>query len=268
MHVDLTGKVVLISGAGGVIGRAMALEFARNDAIVCATDISDKGLAATKQACQEIGKDCVTIVANLSDKADIERLVKETVEKCGGIDVLCNNAGINGWPDERKNYWIYNDELFDSIVDIDLCGVYAVSKAALKIMLQNKAGGSIVNTASVTGIVPLRLQCAYCAAKAGVISMTKAMALELGDKKIRVNALCPGSVRTPQTDALFYSDPGRKKGILSHVIAGRSGEPEEMASLVCYLASDDAAYITGQIIPVDGGWVTGYVADYDSPLLK
>jgi len=258
MRVDLNGKVVIVTGAGGVIGRAMAKEFANNGATVIAADIVTKTLEETRDEIRQAGKDCIIKTVDLCKKEEVKQMMDEVAAECGGIDVLCNNAGINGGPEFRQNYWEYNDGLYEKILSLDLEGaVYYSSKYAIPYML-GRGGGSIINTASIVGVVPLRLQCAFAAAKGAVVNMTKAMAVELGKEKIRVNALCPGSVRTAMVDALFYNNPAAGEALLSHVSLHRTGDPAEMASMVNYLASDDAAYITGQIIAVDGGWIAGY----------
>jgi len=261
MRVDLNGKVALITGAAGVIGKVLAVEFTKNGAIVCATDKNAAGLEETKKACLAAGRECATIVADLRIKEDIQRIVDETVAKCGGINILVNNAGVTGGPDGRKLLWEYDDDLFKEIIDVDLRAVYYLSKPVTQYMLAHD-GGSIINIASVAGIVPSRMQCAYAAAKGGVIHFTKAMGIELGDSGVRANAIAPGTVTIPETEAAFYADKDRAETLIKHIPLHRTGKPEEIADVACFLASDAASYITGQVFTVDGGFASGFDRDF------
>lgn len=261
MQVDLSGKTAIVTGAGGVIGRAIAVAFARNGANVVLTGRSRAPLEVAQTEIREIGGKCSIIQCDISDKKQIEALVESTVQEYGKIDILVNNAGINGGAEDRKNFWEYNDELWDKVITTDLSGVYYLSKPVAKRMVE-QGSGCIINVASITGIVPLRLQCAYAAAKAGVVHLTKAMALELGDKGVRVNAIAPGSVVTGQLKEVFYNDKARAEAMLSHIPMHRTGEAEEQAAMACFLASDDASYVTGSVNPVDGGWICGFSRDF------
>ena len=162
------------------------------------------------------------------------------------------SAGINGGAEERKPFWEYNDDLWDAIIATDLSGVYYLSKPAAQHMVK-QGSGCIINIASITGQVPLRLQCAYAAAKAAVINLTKAMALELADYGVRCNAVAPGSVLNPQLKEVFYNDKARAEAMLSHIPMHRTGEPEEQAAMVCFLASDAASFVQGENLNCDGG---------------
>ena len=257
MKVDLSGKTVIITGAGGSIGGGIAEEFGRNGANVVVAGRTIRTLEATIENIRSFGGKCTAIKADVSDKTEVAALVEKTVELYGGINVLVNNAGVNGGPEERKNFWEYSDDLWEKILAIDLSGVYYCSKPAVRYMIEH-GGGSIINIASVTGLVPLRLQCAYTAAKAGVINLSKAMALELAPRGVRVNVVCPGSIISEQVQELFYNDKERTEGILSHIPQQRPGEPHDIAAITCFLASDEAAYITGSVNVVDGGWICGY----------
>ena len=261
MQVDLSEKVVIVTGGGGVIGGAMAVEFARNGAKVVVTDRVLSSLEATSAAIREIGKECITVQADICDKAQIAALMEDAVKQYGGLDILVNNAGVNGGPEDRKNFWEYSDDLWEKIIGIDLSGIYYCSKPAARYMIDH-GGGCIINIASVTGIVPLRLQCAYAAAKAGVINLSKAMALELAEKGVHVNVIAPGSVMTAQLQEVFYNNKERKEALLSHIPQHRPGDPEDIAAMACFLASDNAAYITGSVHVVDGGWICGYTRDF------
>ena len=261
MQIGLNGKVAIVTGAGGVIGRAIAIELARSGAKVVLSDCSLPAMEATGAEIEKVGGESFPVLTDISDKAQTAALMDETVKKYGKIDILVNNAGVNGGAEDRKNFWEYSDDLWEKIIAIDLSGVYYCSKPAAKYMIQN-GGGCIINTASVTGIVPLRLQCAYAAAKAGVVNLTKAMALELAESGVRVNAVAPGSIITPQLEGVFYNDKARAEALLSHIPLHRPGNPQDIASMVCFLASDAAAYITGSVHVVDGGWIAGYSRDF------
>lgn len=260
-QVDLKGKTAIVSGAGGVIGKAIAKALAENGANVVITGRTRRTLEATCEEIQNAGGECTIITCDISNKEQIASLMKETVEKYGTLDILVNNAGINGGPEDRKNFWEYNDDLWDKVIATDLSGVYYMSKPAAEIMVK-QGSGSIINIASITGLVPLRLQCAYAAAKAGVVNLTKAMALELGDTGVRVNAIAPGSVLNEQLKQVFYNDKARSEAMLSHIPMHRTGEPEEQAYMACFLASDAASYITGGIHTIDGGWICGFARDF------
>lgn len=261
MRVDLSGKVVLITGGGNEIGKAMAVEFAKNGATVCAVDTCDECLAKTKKACQDVGKDCTTVVADVRKNEDIDRLIKETVEKCGEISILCNNASVTETPEGHKYFWEYDDELFNNCVDTELRAIYYVSKKAVPYMIKN-GSGAVINTCSVNGYAPSRFNCGFAAAMGGVFNMTKAMGLELGAHNIRANAIAPAAICSPETEKQFYAEKARADAIVRHVPLKRTGKPEEVASLACFLASDDAAYINCQIYGVDGGFGVGFARDF------
>jgi NAD(P)-dependent dehydrogenase (short-subunit alcohol dehydrogenase family) len=261
MTVDLKDRVVIITGAGGAIGRAMAVDFARNGAKVIAAGRTPATLETTVTEIKSAGGEAAVIQADVSDRVSAAALIGETVKKYGRLDVLVNNAGINGGPEYRKKIHEYSDELWDRIMSTDLNGVYYCSKPAVNYMIEH-GGGSIINISSIAGVIPLRLQCAFTAAKAGVINLSKAMAIELAEYKIRVNVICPGSVLSDDLKVLFYNDKERTERILSHIPMSRPGIPEEISSLTCFLASDDASYITGSVNIADGGWTCGYARDF------
>jgi len=250
--VDLKGKTCIVTGAGGAIGKSFAEEFARCGANVVLVGRTYSKLEDTMKSIQEAGGECTIITCDVGDPKSIDELVAKTLEKYGTIDVLANNAGINGGSEDRVNFWEYNDDLFEKVIRTDLGSIYYCSKAVAKQMIK-QGSGSIINTASVTGIAPLRLQCAYCAAKAAVINLTKAMAIEIAPYGIRVNAICPGQVLNDNLKDVFYGDKAKATAQLSHVPMNRTGEAYEQASLACFLASDDSSYMTGTVNVADGG---------------
>lgn len=262
MKVDLKGKVVIITGGGGAIGSAMARQFADNGAQVVVAGRTLATLEQVADGIRERGGECRAVVADVSSRESAARMVEETVQLYGRLDCLVNNAGINGGPEYRKPIHEYDDDLWQRIINIDLNGVYYCSKPAIRQMIAQGQGGSIINIGSIVGLTPLRLQCAFTAAKAGVFNLTKAMALELAEHQIRVNGIAPGSIMFEGTRKLFYADAVKAEAILSHIPQHRAGEPDDIAGMTCFLASPDAGYMTGSIVTIDGGWTCGYTRDF------
>ena len=261
MKVDLNGKVVIVTGGGGAIGSAMCMQLAANGAKVVVAGRTLKTLQATVDAVKAEGGEATAVVADVSKTESAANMVAEAVRIYGRLDALVNNAGINGGPEYRFPVHQYNDDLWDRIVSIDLNGVYYCSKAAAKQMIAQGEGGSIINIGSIVGQTPLRLQCAFTAAKAGVFNLTKTMALELAPEKIRVNGIAPGSIMFEGTRKLFYADPVKAEGIMSHIPLHCPGEPEDIAGMTCFLVSEDSKYMTGSVVTIDGGWICGYNRD-------
>lgn len=261
MKVDLNGKVVIVTGGGGAIGSAMCMQLGANGAKVVVAGRTLKTLQETVDAVRAEGGEATAVVADVSNPESAANMVAEAVRIYGRLDALVNNAGINGGPEFRKPIHQYDDQLWDRIVSIDLNGVYYCSKAAAKQMIAQGEGGSIINIGSIVGQTPLRLQCAFTAAKAGVFNLTKTMALELAPHEIRVNGIAPGSIMFEGTRKLFYADPVKAEGIMSHIPMHRPGEPEDIAGMTCFLVSQDSKYMTGSIVTIDGGWICGYNRD-------
>ncbi len=262
MKVDLVDKVVVITGGGGAIGSAMARQFSDNGARVV---VAGRTAATLEKVVAEItatGGEACAVVTDVGIRESAAAMIKETVRRFGRIDVLVNNAGINGGPEDRRPIHEYNDDLWERIINIDLNGVYYCSKPAVLQMIGQGGGGCIINIGSIVGLTPLRLQCAFTAAKAGVFNLTKAMALELAEHDIRVNGIAPGSILFEGTKKLFYSDPVKAERMTSHIPMKRPGEPDDIASMTCFLASEEAKYMTGSIVTIDGGWICGYTRDF------
>lgn len=262
MKVDLNGKVVIVTGGGGAIGSAICRQMAANGAKVVVCGRTLQTLEATVAQIKADGGEAIAVTCDVSDKASTRRMVDEVVAAYGGIDCLVNNAGINGGPDQRKPIHEYDDDLWERIINVDLNGVYYCSKPVIQQMEKQGRGGSIINIGSIVGLTPLRLQCAFTAAKAGVFNLSKAMALELAPLNIRVNAIAPGSVMFEGTRKLFYADAQKAEAILSHIPMHRAGDPDEIASMTCFLASEEASYMTGSVVTIDGGWICGYTRDF------
>lgn len=252
----LEDKVALITGAGNGIGRATAVRFANEGARLILNDLDEKGLEGTKAEVEAVGGDAVTVVANVADRADVQRMVDTTLETFGRLDVLINNAGItrDGFTTRVKEGDVryMSDEQWDAVIDVNLKGVWLCAQAAAVPMIEQEYG-RIVNTASVAALGNIG-QANYSASKAGVIGLTKTLALEWARFGIAVNCIAPGAVRTSMTETI----PERvMQGLLHRIPFRRLAEPEEVAAVHTFLASAEAAYITGQVLFVDGGLTAG-----------
>jgi NAD(P)-dependent dehydrogenase (short-subunit alcohol dehydrogenase family) len=248
----LEGKVAVITGAASGIGRASALRFAEEGASVVVADLAeDPGRAVA----EEIGGLYVRV--EVTDPESVAAMYAAALERFGGLDVCFNNAGISP-PDDDS---ILETELdaWRRVQDVNLTSVYLCCKAAIPIMLEH-GGGSIINTASFVALLGAATsQISYTASKGGVLSMSRELGVQFARQSIRVNALCPGPVNTPLLRELFAKDAERAARRLVHIPIGRFAEPEEIAAAACFLASDDASFITASTFLVDGGISAAYV---------
>ena len=258
MQCDLAGRVAFVTGAAGGIGRAIVERLSANGAAVVVADINAEGAEAVAATLPN----AIAAIVDIRDEAAIERAVDRTVQRFGRLDILVNNAGVNTLA-HRVNIDAFPTEEWHRIVGIDLDGLFLMSRAALKPMLAAGRGGRIVNIGSVVGLAAMRLQSPFVAAKAGIIHLTRSMALELGPQGVLTNAVAPGSVMTEGTKKLFYGENGKfhdkAASFMRHVPMGRPGTPEEIAEAVLFLSSPASAYVNGQILTVDGGWTAGYM---------
>lgn len=255
MKVDLAGKFALVTGAARGIGRSIADTLAANGATVAYADID---FATAKQSAAG-APGSLAVEIDISNEQSVESAMAKVLKQFGRLDILVNNAGVNT-AKHRVNIDHFPLDEWERIVKIDLTGTFLVSRSAARIMLKQK-DGRIINISSVLGVVPARLQCAFTSAKAGVVHLTRTLAIELGEHGILVNCVAPGSTLTEGTKQLFYSENAaekdRAKRVLSHIPLGRAGTVEEMAHAVLFFAAPESGYITGQTLSVDGGWSAG-----------
>ncbi|HEX2916178.1 MAG TPA: 3-oxoacyl-[acyl-carrier-protein] reductase [Chloroflexia bacterium] len=249
MSLSLEGKVAVVTGGSRGIGRAAALLLAKRGAKVVinyskSADEANQAVAEIKAA----GGEATVVQADIAQPADAQRLIDETVKTYGRLDILVNNAGVTR--DTLLMRMSEND--WDTVLDTNLKGAYLCTKAAMRPLLKAKGGGRIINISSVSGQAGSGGQANYSAAKAGLIGFTKAIAREVASRSITVNAVAPGFIDTDMTTVL--ADEFKQKA-LAQIPLERFGKPEEVAEAIAFLASDAAAYITGQVIAVDGGMV-------------
>lgn len=242
------GKVALVTGAAGGIGRAAALAFAAEGARVAVADIHPDG-AATVEQIRAAGGEAVFIRTDVGVEAEVAAMVARTVQEYGRLDCAFNNAGIE---EESRPLADADEALFDRIMRVNVKGAWLCMKHEIRQMLA-QGGGAIVNTASVAGLVGAPLQPIYAASKHAVVGMTKTAAAEYGRAGIRINSVCPGVIRTPMLERALEREPRREKGIVKVHPIGRIGEAEEIAAAALWLCSDAASFVTGHQLAADGG---------------
>lgn len=248
----LEGKVALITGAGSGIGRATAKIFAREGARVVLADVIEDAGLQTLAMIGDSGRDAVFVRADVSNPSDVDAAVAKAVATYGRLDCAFNNAGIEGKGGLTHEC---TEENWNRVIAINLTGVWLCMKAEIAQLLKQGSGGAIVNTSSGAGLAGVRGMPAYVAAKHGVAGLTRAAAIEYGRQKIRVNAVCPGPIRTPMMDRLLGKRPEAEERFARGGPLKRLGEPEEIGETVAWLCSDRASYVTGLPMPVDGGFM-------------
>jgi NAD(P)-dependent dehydrogenase (short-subunit alcohol dehydrogenase family) len=253
----LDGKITLVTGAGQGIGREIALEMARQRAGAVAVADRDADTAAeTARLIGGLGVEAIPFACDLRERDQIEATVERAVDTLGGLDVLVNNAGVietsmtaETAVDELP------EEVWDAVYEVNLKAVWLATKFAAPHLRRSTRGPNIVNAASVSGLIGFARAPIYCASKAGVVQLTRATAIDLAPQ-VRCNCFCPGLIETPMARAFIDRAPdpaAQAKSMVSTQLVERLGRPEEVAKLACYLASDDAAYLTGAVVPIDGG---------------
>jgi NAD(P)-dependent dehydrogenase (short-subunit alcohol dehydrogenase family) len=248
----LKDKVALITGGGSGMGRATSVLFAREGAKVAVVDINVAGAEDTVRRITGAGGEAFAIRADVSNSEDASSMVSSAVAKFGGLDIIFNNAGIEG---EGRFTAEVTEEQFDRVIAINLRGVWLGMKYALPEMIK-RGGGSVISTASIAGIIALKGSIAYSAAKAGVIGMTRVVAAEYGRYNIRANCICPGFIHTEMADRIAGGRPYTEEQTRRLSLFLRFGEPDEIAQTALFLASDDSKFVTAQPIVVDGGWAS------------
>jgi len=242
--IDLNDKVAIVTGSGRGIGRAIALKLAENGATVVVNDI-DRSAQAMASEIQATGKKSLAVTADITSSADVAKMVDAAMDAFGKIDILVNNAGIN----RDQLLMRMSEEDWDRVLDVDLKSVFLCTKAVLRPMLKQHRG-RIVSIASIVGLAGNPGQANYAAAKAGIIGFTKSIAREVASRGITVNAIAPGFIDTEMTQRL---PENQRQELMARIPLGCLGTPEDVANAVAFLASNEAGYITGQVLTVDGG---------------
>ena len=250
MRFENTG--VLITGAGSGIGRAASLAFAEEGAAVAAADLQLESAQATASAVEASGGKAVGLQVDVTQPDSAQALVKRTVAGLGSLDVLINSAGVR----EIVPFLELPAEEWLKVIGTNLTGTFLCSQAVARHLIAQHKSGKIINLASVAGLVGVPNRAAYVASKHGVVGLTKEMGMELADKHIQVNAIAPGVVETAMT-AGYFDNPAIVASLKKAHPAGRWAQPEEIAKLMLFLASEDADFMTGATIPIDGGFVAG-----------
>ena len=238
----LINKVAIVTGAASGIGRAIANTFVAEGAQVVYSDLAPGDLKLDD-------KQAVFIKCDVAKKEEVESLVKSAMAKFGRLDIMVNNAGI----DTEGSIMDTSDADWEKTIAVDLSGVFYGARAASRAMKDNKISGAIINIGSIAGVVGFAGSAAYCTAKGGVIQLTRAAALDLAPFNIRMNAIAPGIIATNMTKD-YLADPAFKKIFTDNTPLGHVGEPQDIANAALYLASDEAKFVTGTILHVDGGW--------------
>jgi NAD(P)-dependent dehydrogenase (short-subunit alcohol dehydrogenase family) len=248
---DFKGKVALVTGAATGIGRSTATAFANGGATVVVADINSDDGTFTANAIRESNGTAHFIKCDVSNESEVRTLIETTVAKFGRLDYAFNNAGIEGTqaftPECTSDNW-------NRVIDINLKGVWLCMKYEIPQMLR-QGGGSIINCSSIAGLIGFPGIPAYVASKHGVIGLTKTAALEYAKQNIRINAICPGVIQTPMIERFVHGEAQIQRRLLEGEPVGRTGKPEEIAAAALWLSSDQASFVTGHPLVVDGGWV-------------
>jgi NAD(P)-dependent dehydrogenase (short-subunit alcohol dehydrogenase family) len=252
----LEGKVCVITGAGGGMGREAAIVFADEGAKVCAADVNEQLAEETASLCTGLGE-AFGLEANVAEEADVERMYAETAARFGGVDVLYNNAGIS--PADDASVLDTSVEAWQRVQDVNTKGVFLCCKHGIPYLLR-RGGGSVINVASFVAILGAATsQISYTASKGAVLSMSRELGVQFARQGVRVNALCPGPVETPLLLAIFGDDAAAFARRQVHWPTGRLGKPREVVNAALFLASDESSFVNGAAFVVDGGITAAYV---------
>jgi NAD(P)-dependent dehydrogenase (short-subunit alcohol dehydrogenase family) len=251
----LEGKVCVITGAGGGMGREAAVAFAEEGASVCAADVSLEAVEETVSLCED--GSAFAVRADVSSEDDVRAMYAATAERFGGVDVLYNNAGIS--PDDDASVLDTSVEAWDRVLAVNATGVFLCCKHGIPYLLE-RGGGSVINVASFVAILGAATsQIAYTASKGAVLSLSRELGVQFARRGVRVNALCPGPVETPLLLNIFGSDPAALERRRVHWPTGRLARPREIVNAAAFLASDESSYVNGATFVVDGGLTASYV---------
>ena len=250
MTIKEASKIAIVTGGASGLGLAITRKLVQSEIKTIIIGRNENNL---KEVAESLGELCTYKVYNLQDLKDIPQLIHEIIDENGKIDILVNNAGIN----QKKPFMEVTDDDFQNIIQTNLASVFAISREVTRFMLE-KESGSIINISSMAARYGIPYVIAYTAAKSAIEGMTKAMAVELSPKGIRVNCVAPGFIATDMSAKALNNDPERKQKVMSRTPMGKLGEPADIAEAVYYFASDAAKYVTGVILPVDGGNSIGF----------
>lgn len=250
MSTNIQKRIAIVTGGGSGIGLAIAEKFTQNK---IETVIVGRNEEKLKMAASQLGELCHPMICDVSNLSSIPALIEKVIAKFGQIDILVNNAGIN----MKKEFTEVTDEEFQQVITTNLCSVFAISREVVKEMLK-RGSGSIINISSMAAQYGLPKVIAYSASKTAIDGMTRAMAVELSPKGIRINAIAPGFIETDMTAKALNSDPERKQKVFGRTPMGYMGKPDDIGEAALFLASDAAKYITGVVLPVDGGNSIGF----------
>lgn len=248
-------RVAIVTGAASGIGRATSLMLAKEGYRIVVSDIDAVSGQATTEQILEAGGEAITVHTDVTQDSACESMVAQTLERFGRLDAAFNNAGTAGYPLFATDY---RPEQWQQVIDVNLTGVFNCMRHELLAMKRSGLGGAIINTSSIMGLKGIAGGSAYCAAKHGVIGLTKAAALECGRDKIRINVVCPGYIKTPMTigEEAIFGD-GFLENAVKRAPIRRMAEPEEVAEMVVWLCSQRASFVTGAVFTVDGGIMAG-----------
>ena len=252
----LRDKVALITGAGGAMGRAAALAFAREGARIVAVDIAAKAVEDTAAAVAAAGGHAIAVTCDVSVDAQVREMVRAGVGAFGRLNILYNNAGI--FPERDGSVVDIEESVWDHVMSVNLKSIYLCCKHGIPVLLRG-GGGSIINIASFVALVGCTVpQDAYTASKGAVIALTKSLAVQFGSQHIRTNAIAPGPIETPLLTSWLLDNPDAKQLRLNRIPMGRFGRPEDIVNLALYLASDESTWVNGSVIVADGGITSNY----------